>query len=104
MARTDWPRQSDRKESPQVNNRNQQCLCNSGKKFKRCCGSEAVKAQRFLKDKEMALAAYKARQEQRQKEREPWLGKDPEGGPLSESLVLMAIASAMGPVRQRRKK
>jgi hypothetical protein len=93
-----------------VNNRNQQCLCNSGKKFKRCCGSEAVKAQRFLKDKEMALAVYKSRQEQRQKEIEPWLGKDLPNGPSACRRpfcglpVLVAVAAAMGPVRQRRKK
>lgn len=53
-----------------MNLRNKPCPCNSGRKFKRCCGSEAAINEKRRKEHEAFVAGVKAREEERRSERE----------------------------------
>jgi hypothetical protein len=85
-----------------MNNRNQPCECGSGKKTKRCCQSPETLAKRAEEVKAARLEAYRARQEQLQKEREEYRKRDPENGPFTfrrgpaSVLTALAVFAAMG--------
>jgi len=82
-----------------MNNRNQPCECGSGKKTKRCCQSPEAHAKRAEEAKAARLAAYQARQEQLQKDREEYRKRDPENGPFTyrrgPRMPMLAAVAAM---------
>lgn len=76
--------------------RNKPCPCLSGAKFKKCCGSQAVIAEK--RAKEQAERVQRAREEERERLREAAVSRNRQFPALA---VLAALAGSSYPFHRR---
>jgi len=73
--------------------RNKSCPCQSGRKFKRCCGSEAALSEQRRNQQEAELAAMRARAEERER-REAMIRENDRLSRFSRGPVFLYVLSA----------
>jgi ABC-type uncharacterized transport system involved in gliding motility auxiliary subunit len=96
-----------------MNQRNQPCPCNSGKKYKKCCGSEALLSVKRREAEARQLEAVRARRDERLREQEEARRANPGAHRYERSPMSLVLAAAvlgmgggwcgMGGVRRRRR-
>jgi len=75
-----------------MNNRNKPCSCNSGLKYKKCCGSEAAKSAQRREEMAKLREAWNARAEARRLEEEQFASRNPSAMMYRRESPVMALA------------
>ena len=80
--------------------RNHPCSCNSGLKFKKCCGSAAKFSEQYHEDKRQMLASIEKHSRQREEEA---VKTERQISPTRNLIMAALLACATFPVSNSRK-